>query len=57
VGLLSRSIKLIDTENAFKIGPYITAVEETGKKVIRCNFGEPDFPVPQFIKDEVKVRR
>jgi len=54
VGLLSRSIKLIDTENAFKIGPYITAVEETGKKVIRCNFGEPDFPVPQFIKDEVK---
>ncbi len=45
---------LIDTENAFKIGPYIRAIEEQGKMVIKCNLGEPDFSVPEFIKDEVK---
>ncbi len=54
MGLLSRSIGLIGTENAFKIGPPITALEEQGKRVIKCNIGEPDFPMPQFIKDEVK---
>ncbi len=54
MSLLSRMVRLIDTENAFKIGPYIAAVEETGKKVIRCNFGEPDSPVAGFIKEEVK---
>jgi aspartate/methionine/tyrosine aminotransferase len=45
---------LIDTENAFKVGPYIRALEEQGKRVIKCNIGEPDFPLPQHIKDEVK---
>lgn len=45
---------LIDTENAFKVGPYIRGLEEQGKKVIKCNIGEPDFPLPQHIKDEVK---
>jgi aspartate aminotransferase len=54
MGLLSKSIGLIDTENAFKIGPHITALEEQGKNVVKCNIGEPDFPMPQFIKDEVK---
>ena len=52
--LLSKSIGLIGTENAFKIGPHIAAIEEQGKKVVKCNLGEPDFPVPQFIKDEIK---
>jgi aspartate/methionine/tyrosine aminotransferase len=54
MGLYSKRAGLIDTENAFKIGPYIRSVEEQGKEVIKCNLGEPDFSVPQFIKDEVK---
>lgn len=54
MGLLSKRIGLIDTENAFKIGPYIKNIEDQGKSVIKCNLGEPDFPVPQFIKEEVK---
>ncbi len=54
MGLLSKSIGLIDTENAFKIGPHITALEGQGNRVVKCNIGEPDFPMPQFIKDEVK---
>jgi aspartate aminotransferase len=44
----------LDTENAFKIGPYILEAERDGSKVIRCNLGEPDFPVPAHIRDEVK---
>jgi aspartate/methionine/tyrosine aminotransferase len=54
VGLIAKRVGLIDTENAFKVGPYIRQIEEQGKKVIKCNLGEPDFPVPQFIKEEVK---
>jgi len=54
MGLLSKRAGLIDTENAFKIGPQIRAIEEQGKRVIKCNLGEPDFPVPDFIKEEVK---
>jgi len=54
MGLFAERANLLDTENAFKVGPYIRAIEEQGKKVIKCNLGEPDFPVPKFIKDEVK---
>jgi aspartate/methionine/tyrosine aminotransferase len=36
------------------MGPYIRSLEEQGKKVIKCNLGEPDFNVPPFIKEEVK---
>jgi len=54
MALLSRTIVLIDTENAFKIGPQIKWLEDQGKRVIKCNLGEPDFPVPGFIKEEVK---
>jgi len=54
MSLFAKRAGLIDTENAFKIGPQIRSIEEQGKKVIKCNLGEPDFPVPQFIKDEVK---
>ncbi len=54
MAVLSKRIGLLDTENAFKIGPKIRAVEDRGKPVIKCNLGEPDFPVPAFIKDEVK---
>jgi aspartate aminotransferase len=54
VGLLAQRVGLIDTENAFKVGPYIRQIEERGQRVIKCNLGEPDFPVPQLIKEEVK---
>ena len=51
---LARRCSLIDSENAFKIGPYIREVEERGKRVIRCNVGEPDFALPPHIAAEVK---
>ena len=54
MALLSRRVQQIGTENAFKIGPYINEVAATGRKVIRCNLGEPDFPLPTHIRDEVK---
>jgi len=54
VGLFAQRVDRIDTENAFKVGPYIRQLEAEGKRVIKCNLGEPDFPVPQPIKDEVK---
>lgn len=41
-------------ENAFKIAPYIRRVEESGRRVIRCNIGEPDFPLPPHIAEELK---
>lgn len=52
--LISERTKRIATENAFKVGPYIAALEEAGNKVIKCNLGEPDFPLPVHIRDEVK---
>lgn len=54
MAVLSKRIGLLDTENAFKIGPKIRSLEDQGKSVIKCNLGEPDFPVPAFIKEEVK---
>jgi len=54
MALFSKQVGLLGTENAFKIGPKIRAIEDQGKKVIKCNLGEPDFPVPGFIKEEVK---
>lgn len=50
----SRRSSLIDSENAFKIGPYIREVEARGERVIRCNVGEPDFDLPPHIAAEVK---
>jgi aspartate aminotransferase len=47
-------ISRIDTENAFKVGPRIAEVEAEGHRVIRCNLGEPDFPLPAHVRDEVK---
>ena len=50
----SRWVQSLGSENAFRIGPKIRSIEDMGKKVIKCNLGEPDFPLPRFIKDEVK---
>ncbi|HEX7192996.1 MAG TPA: pyridoxal phosphate-dependent aminotransferase, partial [Thermoanaerobaculia bacterium] len=44
----------LGTENAFKIGPYIREIEARGERVIKCNIGEPDFPLPQHIAEAVK---
>src|SRR5512140_2029726 len=38
--LYSDRTQQLGTENAFKIGPYIRAVEEQGHKVVKCNLGE-----------------
>jgi aspartate aminotransferase len=50
----ARRIALLDSENAFKIGPYIREIEGQGERVIKCNIGEPDFPLPSHIAAEVK---
>ena len=50
----ARRLSLIGSENAFKIAPQIRAIEHGGKRVIRCNIGEPDFPLPLHIAEEVK---
>lgn len=52
--LFADRVGMIDTENAFKVGPYIKEVEDSGLKVVRCNIGEPDFPLPRHIAEEVK---
>jgi aspartate aminotransferase len=44
----------IGFENAFKVGPHIHSLEAEGREVIKCNLGEPDFPIPAFIKEEIK---
>jgi aspartate/methionine/tyrosine aminotransferase len=54
--LYAKNILKIDTENAFKVGPYIGQVEAGGAKVIRCNLGEPDFDLPNYIRDELKIQ-
>ena len=54
MNLISDRTSLIHTENAFKVGPYIVALEQAGHKVVKCNLGEPDFPLPVHIRDEVK---
>lgn len=54
VALYSERTSRIGTENAFKVGPHIKALEDAGHKVIKCNLGEPDFPLPRHIADEVK---
>jgi aspartate/methionine/tyrosine aminotransferase len=46
--------RLLDTENAFKIGPFIADLEARGQRIIRCNLGEPDFRTPHHILAEVE---
>lgn len=44
----------IGSENAFRIGPQIAELERQGHKVVRCNLGEPDFPLAKHIANEIK---
>src|SRR3989304_5980721 len=41
------------TEEAFALGPLIAGVEAESGRVIRCNLGQPDFPLPTHIADAV----
>ncbi|HLE56723.1 MAG TPA: aminotransferase class I/II-fold pyridoxal phosphate-dependent enzyme [Rhodothermia bacterium] len=52
--LFADRVAMIDTENAFKVGPYIKELEDEGHQVVKCNLGEPDFPLPRHIAEEVK---
>ncbi len=52
--LFADRVAMIDTENAFKVGPFIKELEDAGHQVVRCNLGEPDFPLPRHIAEEVK---
>src|SRR5688572_33317925 len=52
--LYADRVAMLDTENAFKVGPFIKEVEDAGHHVVRCNIGEPDFPLPRHIAEEVK---
>ena len=52
--LFSERTNRLGTENAFKIGPYIRAIEDAGHRVIKCNLGEPDFPLAPHIAEEMK---
>jgi aspartate aminotransferase len=56
MNLISDRTSRIATENAFKVGPYIVALENAGHKVIKCNLGEPDFPLPLHVREEVKAQ-
>ncbi len=52
--LFSDRTYLIGSENAFRIGPQIRELELQGHKTIKCNLGEPDFPLARHIADEIK---
>ena len=52
--LFADRVHRIGTEAAFSLGALIQDVEEQGDRVIRCNIGQPDFPLPSHIADAVK---
>ncbi|MFN7972558.1 MAG: aminotransferase class I/II-fold pyridoxal phosphate-dependent enzyme [Acidobacteriota bacterium] len=54
MSLFAQRASLIDTENAFKLGPQIRKLEDAGHRVIKCNLGEPDFPLPSHVREEIK---
>lgn len=54
MSLYADRMRVLGTENAFKIGPHILKVESAGNKVVRLNLGEPDYSIPSFVKEEAK---
>jgi aspartate/methionine/tyrosine aminotransferase len=52
--LFADRISRIGTEEAFALGALIANVESAGERVIRCNLGQPDFPLPKHIVEAVK---
>jgi aspartate aminotransferase len=52
--IFAKRVQLMGTEAAFGFGSRILEVEKAdGKKVIRCNLGQPDFPLPDHIAEAV----
>ena len=52
--VFSDRIRLLGSENAFRIGPQIRELEAGGHRVIKCNLGEPDSALAPHIAEEVK---
>jgi aspartate/methionine/tyrosine aminotransferase len=52
--LFANRVNRIGTEAAFSFGSLIRDVESSGDRVIRCNIGQPDFPLPEHISAAVK---
>ena len=52
--LFADRMRRIGTEAAFALGARIAEVEAAGDRVIRCNLGQPDFPLPGHIAEAVK---
>jgi aspartate aminotransferase len=52
--LFANRVSRIGTEAAFSFGALIRNVESSGDRVIRCNIGQPDFPLPAHIAAAVK---
>lgn len=52
--LFADRVNRIGTESAFAFGALIREAEERGGPVIRCNIGQPDFPLPLHIAEAVK---
>lgn len=53
--LFADRVHRIGTEAAFSFGALIRDVEKDGARVIRCNIGQPDFPLPSHIATAVKL--
>jgi aspartate aminotransferase len=52
--LFANRVKLMGTEAAFGFGSRILDVEKSDQqRVIRCNLGQPDFPLPEHISEAV----
>jgi aspartate/methionine/tyrosine aminotransferase len=52
--VFAERVKLMGTEAAFGFGSRILNVERAdGARVIRCNLGQPDFPLPGHIAEAV----
>ena len=52
--LFAERIDVLGTEEAFALGALIAEVEAESGRVIRCNLGQPDFPLPGHIVEAVK---
>jgi aspartate aminotransferase len=53
MALFAERIGVLGTEEAFALGALIADVESAGERVIRCNLGQPDFPLPSHIAEAV----
>jgi aspartate aminotransferase len=52
--LFTKRSQRIGTEAAFSLGARVAEVESRGPRVIRCNIGQPDYPLPGHIADALK---